>query len=220
MVGAVLSKFLHRWKPRLKRDWLRVVDIFIIPIAALCWLAAILMSIWIRKWRADPLFACVFAPLGVYGRFWVSKWLNPVTPKFPVGTFVVNVVGTGILAGVTVGLGEKPFGMGCGLLKGVGDGFCGCLTTVSTFVTEMRGLGGELFLIEGTIKEKGRLMEAVAKRGYIYGAVSVVAGICVMIVILGSYVSFHSSRPEKDSDNRLRYGQTAVLMKHDVDVYL
>jgi CrcB protein len=46
------------------------------------------------------------------------------------------------------------------------DGFCGALTTVSTFVAELNGL---------------RRMHA-----WMYGAASVVGGLAVMLVVMGS----------------------------------
>lgn len=106
------------------------------------WAGAILMAAFIPKWRGDALFACVFAPLGVYARFWISRWLNPIAKGFPLGTFAVNIAGSAILAATSAGRYEVKSLVGCGLLIGVADGFCGCLTTVSTFVSEFSGLGG------------------------------------------------------------------------------
>ena len=56
--------------------------------------------------------------------------------------------------------------VGCQVLQGVEDGFCGALTTVSTWMLELDTL----------------------KRGhaYVYGASSVVAGLSIITVIMGS----------------------------------
>jgi fluoride exporter len=56
--------------------------------------------------------------------------------------------------------------MSCRVLQGVMEGFCGCLTTVSTWVAELNGLKRE--------------------HGYIYGFTSVVVALSFLIVIMGS----------------------------------
>jgi CrcB protein len=56
--------------------------------------------------------------------------------------------------------------VGCQVLQGVQDGFCGTLTTVSTWVGEMQALR--------------RL------RAYVYGGVSVGVGLGFVVVIMGS----------------------------------
>jgi fluoride ion exporter CrcB/FEX len=120
-------------------------------------------------WRGEVLFALVFAPLGCLVRFAVSLRLNGRVAAFPVGTFVVNVVGTAVLAGSwdlahsgTVGGAGVP---GCQVLAGVQDGFCGCLTTVSTWV-------GELAVLR-------------RRHAYVYGGASVLGGLAVVVAVMG-----------------------------------
>ena len=56
---------------------------------------------------------------------------------------------------------------GCQVLQGVMDGFCGSLTTISTWVAELNGV-------------------ATRRHGYLYGAVSLGGGLGLLIVIMGS----------------------------------
>jgi CrcB protein len=101
--------------------------------------------------------------------------LNGLKPSFPVGTFVVNIFGTIILA-MAWDLQHAPLGslggriggglVGCQVLQGVMDGFCGCLTTVSTWVLELTSLR--------------------RKHAYTYGVASVGVALAFMTIIMGS----------------------------------
>ncbi|KAL7274056.1 hypothetical protein RUND412_003057 [Rhizina undulata] len=165
--GAHLAVFLRPVIPLIPHRMGRAMDWCAIPLSLGVWIGSIIMAILIPRWRGKALFACVFSPLGVYARFWISRKLNPVNRNFPLGTFTVNILGTLILAGMIIGRSSLRTGTGCQVMRGVGDGLCGCLTTISTFIVEIRGLK--------------------AKHAYIYGGVSIVAGMCVMFLVLGSY---------------------------------
>lgn len=86
--------------------------------------------------------------------------------SFPLGTFSVNVFGTAVL-GMAWVLAHVPLGgtVGCQVLQGVEDGFCGCLTTVSTWVAELSALR--------------------RRHAYAYGAVSVGVSLAVLVIIMG-----------------------------------
>lgn len=161
----------------------RIVDRMVVFIAWTAWLGAVLMAIWPpdrlggpagqvswkqEVWRGNALFALVFAPLGCLLRFYVSLHLNGKVPSFPLGTFAVNIFGTA-LEGMFYDLQHVPLGgrVGCQMLQGLMDGFCGCLTTVSTWVAELKGL---------------RIRHA-----YAYGSVSVGVGVGLMVIIMGSF---------------------------------
>lgn len=69
----------------------------------------------------------------------------------------VPLAGTGLPGGSVVG---------CQALQGIQDGFCGALTTVSTWMVEI---------------------DALKRRSaYVYAGVSVVAGVGLLAVIMGS----------------------------------
>ncbi|KAH0602579.1 uncharacterized protein H6S33_008660 [Morchella sextelata] len=167
-VGAQVAMFARPLRLALPRlDWAAV------PLAGVCWVGAALLCAFVPRWREVALYACLFAPVGTATRFLVGRWVNPVVKTFPLGTFAVNVVGTAVLAGVGVGRYRVVGGeAACGVVRGVGDGFCGCLTTVSTFVVEVRGL----------------------RRGhaYVYAGLSVLVGMAVMVLVLGSYTWTHN----------------------------
>ncbi|QDS77475.1 hypothetical protein FKW77_007190 [Venturia effusa] len=157
----------------LQRKYLDRVAVF---LGLGCWLGAILLTSFAPnhlqdQWRSDVLFAIVFAPLGCLARFFTSQWLNPVSPSFPLGTFVANVCGT-VLEALTFSLGHIYFSghigggkISCQILHGVGDGFCGTFTTVSTFVAEMQSLK--------------------RSRAYVYGAATVMGGVAMVVAVMG-----------------------------------
>lgn len=154
----------------------KILDRIAVFLALGCWLGAVLLSALPpdrfshpgagELWRGRATFALVFAPLGCLARFYASLYLNGKVASFPLGTFSVNVFGTAVL-GMAWVLAHVPLGgtVGCQVLQGVEDGFCGCLTTVSTWVTELSALR--------------------RRHAYLYGAVSVGVSLAVLVVIMG-----------------------------------
>jgi fluoride exporter len=96
------------------------------------------------SWREKAIFATVFAPLGCLLRFYASLKLNGIFVSFPIGTFAVNMIGTaiyGLAYDVQHAFESVAEGLiACQVWQGIMDGFCGVLTTVSTFATEIEGL--------------------------------------------------------------------------------
>lgn len=146
-------------------------------LAAVCgilaWIAVICL-IAIMDWRSWT-FSCIVAPIGCWTRFYVSKLLNPKFKRFPLGTFTCNVFATLVLAMLNLlSRGKLPNGgrilnsvLACQMIQGLDDGFCGALSTVSTFVVELY-----------TIK---------SPNSYKYGFVSLAVSYIGMLLILGSY---------------------------------
>jgi fluoride ion exporter CrcB/FEX len=188
-VGAHLAIYTERITPTIPFHFTRrIVDPAVAFIAWSAWLGAVFMAIWPpdrpggpqssgswarETWRGQAIFACVFAPLGCLARFYASLKLNALIPSFPLGTFTVNIFGTAVLAmaydlqhvqidGAGLGGGR----IGCQVLQGIMDGFCGCLTTVSTWILELDALK--------------------RRHSYMYGSASVLAGLAMMVVIMGS----------------------------------
>lgn len=182
-VGAHLAVALEPITPSISFYFARkFVDRTVVFLAWGCWLGAIFMSIfppdrpngssgkasWSQEIRrGEALFALVFAPLGCLLRFYASLQLNNRIKSFPLGTFSVNISGTALEAMFIV-LQRAPVGgmIGCQVLQGMEDGFCGCLTTVSTWVAELKALR--------------------RRHSYVYAGSSMGVGLALMVIIAGS----------------------------------
>ncbi|KFY22083.1 hypothetical protein V493_06852 [Pseudogymnoascus sp. VKM F-4281 (FW-2241)] len=191
--GAHLAIALHHITPSIPARLIRrICDRITVVIAIGAWLGAVLMTIWPpdrpsgpatngrttwaqESWRGKVLFSLIFAPLGCIARFYASVRLNGLRSSFPVGTFVVNIFGV-IVLGMAWDLQHAPLGSlggrigggltGCQVLQGVMDGFCGCLTTVSTWVLELTSLR--------------------RRNAYFYGVASVGVALAFLTIIMGS----------------------------------
>ncbi|OJD12858.1 hypothetical protein AJ78_06608 [Emergomyces pasteurianus Ep9510] len=143
-----------------------------------------------EHWRGRAVFAITFAPLGCLLRFYVSLLLNARIHRFPLGTFVANIFGTLVLATCydlqrsthVVAVSASSFSStsaafaagavsvssltGCQVLQGIMDGFCGCTTTVSTWVAELDSLEHE--------------------HAYVYGLVTLAVALGILVVVVGS----------------------------------
>ena len=89
------------------------------------------------------LFALVLAPPGTLLRFFLGRALNPLSSRLPIsGTLLANLLATALLSTTTLltHLGPRRNVGQCQALRAVGDGFCGSLSTVSTFVAELEAL--------------------------------------------------------------------------------
>ena len=186
-LGAHIAIGLSAWTPSLPQHWLRkVLDPVVVVLACLSWVTMICLvvllpeyskrsALWSAEvWRGPVLFSLVFAPVGCLARFFISLKLNGRIASFPLGTFVVNVGGTMVLgmayslqyASISASsLGGGSF-IGCQVLQGIMDGFCGCLTTVSTWVLELSDLR--------------------RRHSYVYGGLSVAVALCALVVEIGS----------------------------------
>ncbi|KAI9158919.1 Fluoride export protein 1 [Paramyrothecium foliicola] len=169
IVGGQLAAALERVTPSVSFHFSRrVFDPLIVVLSCGCWLGAVLMAVFPphNAWRGQAVFSLVFAPLGCLLRFYLALYLNGRFATFPLGTFAANLFGTAVL-GTAWDISHVPIGgiVGCQVLQGVEDGFCGCLTTVSTWVAELR-----------TLRRRS---------AWLYGAVSVAASFLFLIGIMG-----------------------------------
>ena len=156
------------WQSTPRRGGCSIVENIVI---AVLWVCSTVLVTFLPFYfsQLGLMFSCVFSFAGSYTR-WHLAPLNAMFIDFKLGTFLVNVLGSWIL-GATVILRER-FGsqlnqFGLAALTGVTTGFCGCLTTVSTFAVELSTLS-----LRGT---------------YIYGLCSVVLAQLGLVIIRGVY---------------------------------
>lgn len=176
-LGVHLAEALEDVTPSLRYPLSsKVIDLVAAVLGWGSWIGAVILSILppdrysnpgaSEFWRGRATFALVFAPLGCLARFYASTHFNGRHAAFPLGTYAVNVAGTAVL-GLAWDLAHVPEGgiVGCQVLQGIEDGFCGCLTTISTWTVELCVLD--------------------RRRAYVYGCTSVVSALLVLIAIMG-----------------------------------
>lgn len=181
-MGKHLAEALDNFVPPMTQTITQILEYGLIVIGVCLYIAAVVLcgtessEVTLRQWT----FSIVFAFFGAWTRYLVSKYLNGKLKKFPLGTFTANILGCIIIAlvvSLSNGKRHKNWSMGvdnlivntsisCEVLAGIKEGFCGGLTTVSTFVVELFGL------------------ETIY--AYRYGTISIATGFSVCIVILGT----------------------------------
>lgn len=169
-LGAQLAVAMERITPSFPFALMRrFMDPLVVFLGWGSWAGAILLCVLPPHdfWRGRMTFALVFAPLGVLTRFYLAIQLNGKISAFPVGTFVANIFASVVVATVW-DLSHAAIGgvIGCQILQGIDSGFCGCLSTVSTWAAELTSLE--------------------RKHSYFYGSVSVLTSLGVVVIIAGS----------------------------------
>lgn len=91
------------------------------------------------------MFSLLFGGFGTYLRWRLSYFDTRLRSGFPFGTFLANSIGSMILAGTIVSKAYVAMETTAGqlvsaALVGMATGFCGSLTTVSTFVSQLCSL--------------------------------------------------------------------------------
>jgi len=144
-VGKLLGKHVHK-----KGDVISNICVFILLILATAgFIVGVILdteqngkSIWL---------AALFAPFGACLRNWLSQF-KVERFKLPLGTLMANCLGAVILAALHV-IETRAVPQPCEdvwnicwptiVIYGVGTGFCACLTTISTFMSEVYKLRPE-----------------------------------------------------------------------------
>lgn len=137
-------------------------------------------------------FGMLFAPFGTLVRYKFSRWNVPTTPRFfpisklpvyfPAGTLLANWLGTALMCTLFVLARTIPvhsekgaFGISdtyqCAIISAAMDGFCGCLTTISTLCFELVAMSR---------------VEGGSARAWKYGLTSAIGGQLICVIIIGS----------------------------------
>lgn len=122
------------------------------------------------SFRHQATTALLFSFPGALTRYLLGIALNQRFKALPAGTLAANTLGTALLAAFhTLQRTNAPASQNaCSLLQGLIDGYCGCLTTVSTFAAETRDLG--------------------ARKAVRYVIISWLLGQAVVLLIFGSSI--------------------------------
>lgn len=176
--GAHVALATGRFTPSIPAKLITWLDRVVVVLGLGCWIGVVLLSVFppgpASAWRFRATLPLVFSPPGALLRFYLSKYLNPRLPPFPMGTFTANIIGTVVQATCyvlqhsdsVVTKGESVDADACTVLEGLMQGFCGCLTTVSTWVAELNGLR--------------------RRHAWFYGLTSVAVALAFQVVIMGT----------------------------------
>ncbi|KAF8205036.1 CrcB-like protein-domain-containing protein [Pholiota molesta] len=140
-------------------------------LATLTYAATILAYFLLpAKLRHQATAALLFSFPGALTRYLLSIGLNRRLKSVPLGTLTANTLGTALLAAFHVlqNMKSPVSPNACSILQGLDDGYCGCLTTVSTFAAEVRDFD--------------------ARRAIRYAFLSWVLGQLMMVLIFGTSI--------------------------------
>lgn len=107
-------------------------DYMTIAFGICSWLGVIFAAIFSQN-QKELALVCVFSPAGALAR-WYLSFYNGKWPHFPIGTYIANVFATAFIAVLALlqsGVFLMP--IACQVVQALQDGFCGCLSTISTF---------------------------------------------------------------------------------------
>lgn len=119
------------------------------------------------SYRSQAVASLLFSFPGTLSRYLLALSMNTIMKKLPLGTMTANVVGTSLL-GVFHVLQNKNAHVSphaCSTLQGLIDGFCGALTTISTFAVELNAMQGSRY-------------------AWIYGGISIILSQLLLVVII------------------------------------
>ncbi|KAF8913957.1 CrcB-like protein-domain-containing protein [Gymnopilus junonius] len=162
-IASLLAPYFPR--PRFPH---RTVRYSISGFAVLLYVATYFTYFFLpSEFRHQATAALLFSFPGTLTRYILSVLLNQRTKALPLGTLTANTLGSALLAAFhTLQSTTNPHA--CSILQGLADGYCGCLTTVSTFAAEVR--------------------EFPTRKACRYVVVSWVLGQVMMILVLGTSI--------------------------------
>ena len=119
------------------------------------------------SYRSQAVASLLFSFPGALSRYLLALSMNVVMEKIPLGTMAANIIGTALLGVFHVLQNKRPHVSphACSTLQGLIDGFCGALTTISTFAVELNAMEGSRY-------------------AWIYGGISIVISQLLLVVII------------------------------------
>ena len=119
------------------------------------------------SYRSQAVASLLFSFPGTLSRYLLALSMNTVMKKIPLGTMTANVLGTGLLGVLHVLQNKHPHVSphACSTLQGLIDGYCGALTTVSTFAVELNVMGGSRY-------------------AWIYGGISILISQLLLVIVI------------------------------------
>jgi len=135
----------HEDPPAVPMQLRPVVQWFIVLLALLSVIVYVKLCISFKYW--EGLFDLAYAPLGALLRWYLSLY-NASAQKacfaLPVFTLVANTLGCACNAFSALMAPQEPSPIGHIAIAAISTGFAGCLSTVSTLISELRNdtLGG------------------------------------------------------------------------------
>lgn len=148
----------------------RAYDMLAIMIGVLSYLAVVLMIIFLRESYDYILFSILLGPAGTLTRFHLGKRLNSYNKAIPFGTLTANLLACilyGIIYVLQSSVSTAQSGRNSAILYAVQNGFCGSLSTISTFVVELSSLS--------------------RSESYRYFSMTYLLGLAFYIIIIGSF---------------------------------
>lgn len=151
----------------------KYINLWILPTvfwSSIPTIVLLLVFLPVHRWT-HFIYSILFAPFGALTRYFLSTYLNQKS-KLPVGTLLANVLGSLIFCGIVTIMKYVSISsmLTHQVLLGLLEGYCGCLTTVSTLIVELTSIESKRYL-------------------YLYGFLTFVP-IQITYIVLGSF--FHS----------------------------
>mmetsp|Transcript_136005 Transcript_136005/g.290741 ORF Transcript_136005/g.290741 Transcript_136005/m.290741 type:complete len:406 (-) Transcript_136005:79-1296(-) len=145
-------------------------SLFVVFLFILCVVTALVAALDLSLGTGVLFFIVICSPPGALLRYFLGKWFNKNPPGM--GTFLANILATAVVGVVMVCIatngGYQKNQWMKSLLKAISVGFCGSLSTLSTFVAQ--------------------LQEFSFGEALIYFIVSIVVAQGVLCAILGVYL--------------------------------
>lgn len=169
-------KFTRPWCEKVIFAMDLTLTVMGIPIMAMI---IVLASYYGNYSRGRWTLPCLFGIPGSFLRYYLSKWCNNRKSfnNYPLGTFIANAFACCLLAILTMVQRGQTNSFThhrivqsknvCRIVSALGNGFCGSLSTISTFINEVYGKN-----LIFTLK---------------YYFVSFFVSYCLFVIILGSY---------------------------------